>query len=98
MQIMSFTDQFHHFHLTLLVHSLPKISRAALNYYLLFTVLLSLSKPSSDHSQIWNYISLCPSFIKVICFSNKGSTDGTSSSKMCFMFVYVRFALYLCVD
>ena len=96
MQIMSFTDQFHNFHLALLMHSLSKITWAALNYYLWFTVLLSLSNPSSDLSQIWNYISSCPSLIKWSAFLTKAVLMVLTLQKivLCLCMYVLR---YICV-
>ena len=41
-------------------------------------------------------VPVCPS---LICFFNRGGTEGTSSSKiLCSMFVYVLFYVNLCQD
>ena len=49
------------------------------------SVCLSLSH--MDKSMEWSMIPVCPS---LMCFFNRGSTEGTNSSKiLCLMFVYV---------
>ena len=60
-------------------------------------LLLLLSIPFSyffeksviDKSKEWSTIPACPS---LVCFFNRGDTEGTNSSKiLCLMFVYVLF-------
>ena len=47
-----------------------------------------------DKSTEWSKIPACPSFI---CFSNRGDTEGTNSSKILrLVFVYVLFYVNLC--
>ena len=51
-------------------------------------------KSGSDKSAEWSTIPACPS---LMCFSNRGSTEGTNSSKfLCLMFMYVLFYVNLC--
>ena len=55
---------------------------------------LSFLKSGIDKSTKWSMIQACPS---LICFFNRGGTEGTNSSKMlCSMFVYVLFHVNLC--
>ena len=50
----------------------------------------------SDKSTEWSTIPECPS---LMCFFNRGDTEGTNSSKiLCPMFVYVLFYVNLCHD
>ena len=47
-----------------------------------------------DKSTDWSTIPACPS---LMCFFNRGDTEGTNSSKiLCPMFVYVLFYVNLC--
>ena len=47
-----------------------------------------------DKSTEWSTIAACPS---LMCFYNRGDTEGTKSSKLlCSMFVYVLFYVHLC--
>ncbi len=49
-----------------------------------------------DKSTEWSTIPACPS---LMCFFNRGDTEGTNSSKsLCPMFVYVLFYVDLCHD
>ena len=53
-------------------------------------------KSGTDKSTQWSAIPSCPS---LLCFSNRGDTERTNSSKMlCSMFVYVLFYANLCQD
>ena len=55
-----------------------------------------LFKSGIDKSAEWSRISACPS---LMCFFNRGDTEGTNSSKiLCLMFVYVLFYVNLCHD
>ena len=47
-----------------------------------------------DKSTEWSTIPACPS---LMCFFNRGDTEGTNSSKiLCPMFVYILFYVGLC--
>ena len=51
-------------------------------------------KSGIDKSTEWSTISACPS---LMCFFNRGDTEGTNSSKiLCPMCVYVLFYVNLC--
>ena len=53
-------------------------------------------KSGIDKSTEWSTIPTCPS---LICFLNRGDTEGTNSSKiLCSMFVYILFYVNLCQD
>ena len=53
-------------------------------------------KSGIDTSTEWSTIPVCPS---LMCFFNRGDTEGTNSSKiLCLMFVYVLFYVNLCHD
>ena len=55
-----------------------------------------LKKSGIDKSTEWSTIPACRS---LMCFFNRGDTEGTSSSKiLCPMFVYVLFYVNLCHD
>ena len=67
-----------------------------------FLLLLSIPifilyfKSGIDKSTEWSTIPACPS---LMCFFNRGDTEGTNSSKnVCPMFVYVLFYVNLCHD
>ena len=68
-----------------------------------FLLLLSVpflkilfKKSGIDKSTEWSTIPACPS---LMCFFNRGDTEGTDSSKiLCSMFVYVLFYVNLCHD
>ena len=51
-------------------------------------------KSGIDKSTEWSTIPACPS---LMCFFNRGDTEGTDSSKiLCPMFMYVLFYVNLC--
>ena len=53
-------------------------------------------KSGIDKSTEWSTIPACPF---LMCFFNRGDTEGTNSSKiLCPMFVYVLFYVNLCHD
>ena len=53
-------------------------------------------KSGIDKSTEWSTIPACPS---LMCFFNRGDTEGTNSSKIwCPMVVYVLFYVNLCHD
>ena len=55
-----------------------------------------LLKSGIDKSTEWSTIPACPS---LMCFFNRGDTEGTNSSKiLCPMFVYALFYVNLCHD
>ena len=57
---------------------------------------LKKKKSGIDKSTEWSTIPACPS---LMCFCNRGDTEGTNSSKiLCPMFVYVLFYVNLCHD
>ena len=59
-------------------------------HFLFYTFL----KSGIDKSTEWSTIPACPS---LMCFFNRGDTEGTKSSKIwCSMFVYVLFYVNLC--
>ena len=67
-----------------------------------FSLFLSIpflyfkKKSGIDKSTEWSTIPACPS---LMCFFNRGYTEGTNSSKkFCPMFVYVLFYVNLCHD
>ena len=56
----------------------------------------TFSKSGIDKSTEWSTIPACPS---LMCFFNRGDTEGTNSSKiLCSMFVFVLFYVNLCPD
>ena len=56
--------------------------------------LILFLKSGIDKSTEWSTIPVCPS---LMCFFNRGGTQGTNSSKvLCSMFVYVLFYVNLC--
>ena len=56
-----------------------------------FFFFYTFLKSGIDKSTEWSTIPACPS---LMCFYNRGDTEGTNSSKkLCFMFVYVSFVL-----
>ena len=60
--------------------------------FLFYTFL----KSGIDKSTEWSTIPECPS---LMCFFNRGDTEGANSSKiLCPMFVYVLFYVNLCHD
>ena len=71
------------------------------DYFFFFLLLLSIPfsyffKSGIDKSTEWSTIPACPS---LMCFFNRGDTEGTNSSKiLCPMFVYVLFCVNLCHD
>ena len=53
-------------------------------------------KSGIDKSMEWSMIPACPG---LVCFFNRGDTEGTGSSKiLCPMFVYVLCYVNLCHD
>ena len=66
-------------------------------FYCFCTFLfLYFFKSGIDKSTEWSMIPACPS---LMCFFNRGDTEGTNSSKiLCPMFVYVLFYVNLCHD
>ena len=70
---------------------------------LILSLILSLSplfytflKSGIDKSTEWSTIPAC---LSLMCFFNRGDTEGTNSSKiLCPMFVYVLFYVNLCHD
>ena len=53
-------------------------------------------KSGIDESMEWSTIPACPS---LMCFFNRGDTEGTNSAKiLCQIFVYVLFYVNLCHD
>ena len=56
----------------------------------------TFKKSGVDKSTEWSTIPACPS---LMCFFNRGDTEGTNSSKiLCLIFVYVLFYANLCRD
>ena len=69
---------------------------AVMHLYNIFSIFIAFSKSGVDKSMEWSTIPACPS---LMCFFNKGDTEGTNSSKILFsMFVYVLFYVHLCQD
>ena len=61
-----------------------------------FFLILFFLKSGIDKSTEWSTIPACPS---LMCFFNRGDTEGTNSWKiLCPMFVYVLFYVNLCHD
>ena len=67
-----------------------------------FLLLLSIPflytfffKSGIDKSTEWSTIPACPS---LMCFFNRGDTEGTNSKILCSMFVYVLFYVNLCTE
>ena len=53
-------------------------------------------KSGIDKSTEWSMIPAC---LSLMCFFNRGNTEGTNSSKILYlMFVYVSFYVNLCGD
>ena len=70
---------------------IKKNSNSLLLHIFLFNTFL---KSGIDKSTEWSTVPACPS---LMCFFNKGDTEGTKSSKvLCSMFVYVLFYVNLC--
>ena len=58
--------------------------------------ILKKKKSGIDKSTEWSTMPACPS---LVCFFNRGDTEGTNSSKiLCPMFVYDLFYVNLCHD
>ena len=73
-------------------------SKSCLWLLMLFVCLFTtvFLRSGIDKSTEWSTIPACPS---LMCFFNKGDTEGTNSSKiLCPMFVYVLFDVNLCHD
>ncbi len=79
---------------------------AVMHLYLCFCIIIVIAsvrfflilflKSGIDKSTEWSTIPACPS---LMCFFNRGDTEGTNSSKiLCSMFVYVLFYVNLCQD
>ena len=69
-----------------------------MNFLLLLSIpfLILFKKSGIDKSTEWSMIPVCPN---LMCFFNRGDTEGTNSSKiLCSMFVYVLFYVNLCHD
>ena len=69
---------------------------ASVHFFFFFFLFFfnTVSKSGIDKSTEWSTIPACPS---LMCFFNRGNTEGTNSSKlMCPMFVYVLFYVNLC--
>ena len=69
-----------------------------LNFLLLLSIpfFILFLKSGIDKSTEWSTIPACPS---LMCFFNRGDTEGTNSSKiLCSMFVCVLFYVNLCQD
>ena len=65
-------------------------------FFCLFLFYTFFLKSGIDKSTEWPTIPACPS---LMCFFNRGDTEGTNSSKiLCLMFVYVVFYVNLCHD
>ena len=68
------------------------------NFLLLLSIpfFILFLKSGIDKSTEWSTIRACPS---LMCFFNRGDTEGTNSSKILrSMFVYVLFYVNLCKD
>ena len=71
------------------------------NIFSVFTASLhsffyTFLKSGIDESTEWSTIPACP---RLMCFFNRGDTEGNNSSKiLCPMFVYVLFYVNLCHD
>ena len=77
---------------------------AVMHLYNLFLIFIAsvhsffilFLKSGIDKSTEWSTIPACPS---LLCFFNRGDTEGTNSSKiLCLMFVYVLFYVNLFQD
>ena len=65
---------------------------ASVHSFFFYTFL----KSGIDKSTEWSTIPACPS---LMCFFNRGDTEGTNSLKiLCLMFLYVLFYVNLCRD
>ena len=72
--------------------TLESFSTSVLGCFLFYT----FEKSGIDKSTEWSTIPACPS---LMCFFNRGDTEGINSSKiLCPMFVYVLFYVNLCHD
>ena len=60
-----------------------------------FLFLNSFLKSGIDKSTEWSMIPVCPS---LMCFFNRGDTEGTNSSEILCLIVYVLFYVSLCQD
>ena len=66
------------------------------NCFCPFLFFYTFFKSVIDKSTEWSTIPACPS---LMCFFNRGDTEGTNSSEtLCLMFVYVLFYVNLCQD
>ena len=68
---------------------------AFIHYFcVVFLLLLSIPFFILFKNAEWSMIPACPS---LMCFFNRGDTEGTNPSKMlCLIFVYVLFYVNLC--
>ena len=67
-----------------------------LDFFYCLSIPFLYFKSGIDKSTEWSTIPACPS---LMCFFNRGDTEGTNSSKiLCPMFVYVLFYVNLCHD
>ena len=65
---------------------------AFIDFFLLLPLSIPFLKSGIDKSTEWSTIPACPS---LMCFFNRGDTEGINSSKMlCSMFVYVLFCVH----
>ena len=61
-----------------------------------YSFFYTFLKSGIDKLIEWSMIPACPS---LMCFFNRGDTEGTNSLKiLCLMFVYVLFYVNLCHD
>ena len=66
------------------------------HFFLFISSFYTFLKSGIDKSTEWSTMPACPS---LMCFFNRGDTEGTNSSKiLCPMFVYVLFYVNLCHD
>ena len=76
-------------HMTLVFAVMHLYNISFFNCFCPFPFLYFKKKSSIDKSTEWSTIPACPS---LMCFFNRGYTEGTNSSKiLCPLFVYVLF-------
>ena len=79
-----------HWYLLLCIYIKKNVLLLSILYFNFFV------KSGIDKSTEWSTIPACPS---LMCFFNRGDTEGTNSSKiLCWMFAYVLFYVNLCHD
>ena len=83
-------------HMTLVFAVMHLYNLFIIFYFFCPFLFYTFLKSGIDKSTEWSTTPVCPS---LMCFFNRGDTEGTNSSKILFsMFVYVLFYVHLCQD